>query len=417
MIPSRGLRALESVRVGFLALVAHKLRSLLATLGIVFGVAAVIAMLAVGEGAKREALAKYEAWGSENIIIRDTGTTWADRKGNRASFSSGLSRADARALADLISTAAYVVPQADSESAIVAGDEETKALVVATGPSLAEVMNLNVDHGRFLHELDLQNRSKVCILGYGVARALFPVSPAVGRRVKIGTEWFLVVGVMQSTSKIAESAGVLATRDLNRDIYIPLDTALSRRALGPPESELTQLTIRVHPGASVQATAVAAKRIVERRHYGADDYGLVVPEELIREKQKEQHMFNVVLGAIAAISLLVGGIGIMNIMLASVLERRREIGVRRALGARKGDILSQFLAEAATISLTGGIIGIGLGILLAKSIRLVAQFEATPTVLAIVVAFGVSVTTGLVFGYYPARRAAGTHPIEALRYE
>jgi putative ABC transport system permease protein len=239
----------------------------------------------------------------------------------------------------------------------------------------------------------------------------------VERRIKVGSEWFLVVGIMQNTSRIAEAAGVLATRDLNRDIYIPLDTALSRRAIEPPVSELTQLTLRVHSGASVEATAMAAKRIIERRHFGAADVGFVVPEQLIREKQKEQRMFNVVLGSIAAISLLVGGIGIMNIMLASVLERRKEIGVRRALGARRADILSQFLAEAATISLTGGVIGIGLGILLARSIRLVAQFEAVPTALAIFVAFGVSVTTGLLFGYYPARQAAGTHPIEALRYE
>ncbi len=410
-------RTVAGARVGFAGLLAHKLRSLLATLGIVFGVAAVIAMLAVGEGAKREALAKYETWGSENIIVRDTGATSDDRRGEGAFFSEGLTREDARAISELVSTSICVAPQADRTATVSAGDEEAECLVVAATPHLVEVMNLWIDRGRFIHDIDLSNKSKVCVLGADVARKLFPFSSPVGKRVKIDRDWFYVVGKTEGKSKIAESAGVLSARDLNKDVYIPLNTELSRRKARAPDCELSQITLKIVSIDALKRSALAVKRIMERRHHGASDFGLVLPEELIEEQQKEQKMFNVVLGAIAAISLLVGGIGIMNIMLASVLERRREIGIRRALGAKRSDIMTQFLAEAAMISLSGGILGVALGLLLAQSIHLFAQFHAHPTIFAVTLAFGVSVTTGLVFGYYPARRAAGTHPIEALRYE
>ncbi len=410
-------RASESLRVGLDGLGAHKLRSLLATLGVVFGVAAVIAMLAVGEGAKREALAKYEAWGSDNIIIRDVGESVEDRKGSGGTFSRGLTRADARAIAQILPSASVVVPQTDRRVTVLAQDVRTEALLVATTPDLLEVIDVPVAEGRFLHDLDDAHRGAVCVLGGGIARTLFPLRSPLGMRVKVEEDWFTVVGVMAHVPRVAESAGVLQARDLNKDLYIPLGTDLARRRIVPPASELSQITVKVAPRRALMASAVAIRRILERRHLGASDFGLVVPQELMAQQQKEQRMFNIVLGAIAAISLLVGGIGIMNIMLASVLERRREIGIRRALGARRSDILGQFIAEASTISLAGGIIGVALGMGLAGSIHLVTRFKAHPTLGAIALAFTVSVATGVVFGYYPARRASAIPPMEALRYE
>ncbi|MCU0610189.1 MAG: ABC transporter permease [Candidatus Eisenbacteria bacterium] len=417
LLDSVRARVTESLHVGVAGLGAHKLRSMLATLGVVFGVAAVIAMLAVGEGAKREALAKYEAWGSDNIIIRDLGEDSEDRRGEGAAFSRGLSRRDADAVSSVIPTAVAVVPQTDRKARVLAADEEAECLLVATTPDLLQVITTPLAHGRFLHEMDGERTSSVCVLGGGVARDLFPIRSPLGKRVKVERDWFTVVGVMRSTPRIAESAGVLQARDLNRDIYVPLDTDLARRRIVAPVAELTQITVKVAPKETLRPTAVTLRRLLERRHMGAADFGLVVPEELMAQQQKEQRMFNIVLGAIAAISLLVGGIGIMNIMLASVLERRREIGIRRALGARRADILGQFVAEASTISLAGGLLGIALGLLLAGSIHLITQFRASPTIPAVALAFTVSVSVGLIFGYYPARRAAAIPPIEALRYE
>lgn len=410
-------RVAESLRVGITGLGAHKLRSMLATLGVVFGVAAVIAMLAVGEGAKREAMAKYEAWGSDNIIIRDVGENAEDRRGESAAFSRGLTRRDAAAISSVLPTATVVVPQTDRSSKAQAGDEEAECLLVATTSVLLKVIDVPVARGRFLHDLDGAQKSSVCVLGGGIARELFPLRSPLGQKVKVDQDWFTVVGVMRQTPRVAESAGVLQSRDLNKDLYIPLESDLARRRIVAPNSELSQITVKIAPRETLRQSAVAIRRLLERRHLGADDYGLVVPEELMAQQQKEQRMYNIVLGAIAAISLLVGGIGIMNIMLASVLERRREIGIRRALGARRVDILGQFVAEASTISLAGGLIGIALGLVFVGSIHLITQFRASPTFPAVALAFTVSVGVGVVFGYYPARRAAAIPPIEALRYE
>ena len=410
-------RTTESLRVGFSGLVSHKLRSLLTMLGIVFGVSAVIAMLAVGEGAKREALAKYEAWGSSNIIIRDTATSFEDREGVGGGVSRGLRMEDYRALNEILDDAAYIAPQTDRPATVRYADETEECLVVATTPDLMNVLNIAVEEGRFLSTPDIESRNAVAVLGAELARSLFHFTSPVGMNVKVENDWYTVVGVMAGISRTAESAGVLSARDLNRDLYIPLVTELARRIPTGTDPELTQITIQTSDLVDIRKMAMSIKRIMERRHFGANDFGLVVPEELIEQQQKEQRMFNIVLGAIAGISLLVGGIGIMNIMLASVLERRREIGVRRAMGARRFDILSQFLAEATMISLTGGLVGIFFGLVLSRTIDLLAEFSAHPTAAAIVLAFGVSVTVGIVFGYYPAFRAAKTHPIEALRYE
>ena len=410
-------RGLESLRVGFGGLISHKLRSLLTMLGIVFGVSAVIAMLAVGEGAKREALAKYEAWGSSNIIIRDIASSFRDREGDEGGVSRGLRMEDFRALEEILDDAAYIVPQTDRTAMVRYGDENEQCLVVATTPELSAVLNVSVKEGRFLSHLDQSSRNAVAVLGAEIARELFHFTSPIGIPIKVDAEWFTVVGVMTGTTKTAESAGVLAARDLNRDIYISLGAELARHIPTGIDPELTQITVQTSAAIDIKKMAMCIKRIMDRRHFGADDYGLVVPEELIEQQQKEQRMFNIVLGAIAGISLLVGGIGIMNIMLASVLERRREIGVRRAMGARKFDILSQFLAEATMISLTGGLVGILFGLILSRTIDLLAEFSAQPTAVAIFLAFGVSVSVGIIFGYYPALHAAKTHPIEALRYE
>ena len=408
----------EKILFGLEGLKTHKLRSILTMLGIIFGVGAVIAMLSIGEGAKREALEKYKFLGVNNIIIRDRDLSDKELEEMRAKFSRGLSLKDANAIEKIVPTIDKVAPQAELQVEAKFEDRSTKVTLVGITLDFKSILNYETKAGQFLKAQHHDQEARVCVIGAEVANSLFRATNPLNNYIKLDDQWFLVVGVMDNKMLFTETVGELAARDLNQDIYIPLTTMLSRfdkeREL---DSELDQITVKVQESENLISSAAVIRKLLDRRHRDNNDFSIIIPFELLKQEEKERRIYNVVLGSIAAISLLVGGIGIMNIMLATVLERTREIGIRRALGARQNEILTQFLIEAVGLSLSGGIIGIILGITMSLSINSIAEFETAITPISVIVAFGVSGAVGIIFGTFPARRAANVNPIDALRYE
>lgn len=403
----------ESFQVGLEGLHTHKLRSLLTMLGIIFGVAAVISMLSIGEGAKQEALMQIAQMGINNVIIQNQPPEDVQEGSDRDNQSLGLRLSDAMALEDVNPLLSGVVPQLFLTIDTQYGSERVTATVVGTTPAFASVMNSNLQQGFFFNYLDEMETRRVCVLGANIKRELFFFRDPLGKQIKIGDDWFTVVGVLERKLVGAADAG----DDMNRQIYIPLATALQRFNREAFESELDRIIARVAEPERVREAANIIHATLQRRHSGAEDYKISIPEELLRQRQKTQKIFNIVMGCIAGISLLVGGIGIMNIMLASVMERTREIGVRRAIGATRKDIMGQFLFEATLLSFCGGLVGIILGWSMTGVITLYAGWKTIVSVFSIVLAFGVSAAVGILFGFYPARQAAMMDPIESLRYE
>ncbi len=408
----------EYLRMGLEGLTDHKLRSFLTMLGIILGVASVIAMLSIGEGAKREALEKFKILGVNNIIVRDKALSDQELEEVRAKFSPGLSLKDADAIQAIIPTVERVAPQAEIEIEAKYEDKSAKATLVGITPTVLKILNYELDLGTLLTEDHYQRGMRACLLGAEMAKSLFPTEDPLGKRVKLEDQWFQVQGVMVSRSLYTETVGELAARNLNQDIYIPLSSFLRRFTKEEQlASQIDQLTVKVHDSSQLVETGAIISRILERRHYGNKDFDIVIPYELLKQEEKERRIYNLVLGSIAAISLLVGGIGIMNIMLATVLERTREIGIRRALGAKRKDILTQFLIEAVGLSLVGGTIGVFLGIAMSGVVSTIGEFGAIVSPFHVLLAFFVSAAVGVISGTFPARRAANIDPIEALRYE
>ncbi len=408
----------DYIRMGLEGLTDHKVRSLLTMLGIILGVASVIAMLSIGEGAKREALAKFEELGVNNIVVREKALSDKELDEARAKFSAGLSLADAEAIARILPTVDRVAPQAELEVEAKFEDKSAKSMLVGATPELFEILNYNISAGGVFSAEQSDRGARVCLLGAEVARSLFPLTEPLGRQVKLDDQWFEVAGVIGTRSLYTETVGELAARNLNQDIYIPLSAFLIRfdkeKKLA---SQIDQFTVRVTDSGDLLETGAVVRRIVERRHHGIKDFDIVIPYELLKQEEKEARIFNLVLGSIAAISLLVGGIGIMNIMLATVLERTREIGIRRSLGAKRHDIQIQFLLESVGLSLVGGLIGIALGIVLSLIVGNIGDFSSVVSPYHVLLAFVVSGGVGVASGTVPARRAAAIDPIEALRYE
>ncbi len=408
----------ENIKLALQGLTDHKFRSFLTMLGIIFGVASVIAMLSIGEGAKREAIAKYQDLGVNNIIVREKKLSDEELEEVRAKFSQGLSIQDANVIKEIVPGIKNVAPQAEINTDVKYTDKSAKSTIIGVTPEFSQMMNYRLKKGDFVTNNHYNQRLKVCVLGAGVATTLFKEEDPVGKQVKIEDQWLEVIGVLDSKTLFTETVGELAARDLNTDVYVPLSIFLNRFSReNILTSEVQQITVQVDNSDHLLEASKLINEILKRHHFNNEDYNIVIPFELLKQEEKERQIYNFLLGAIAAISLIVGGIGIMNIMLATVMERTREIGIRRAIGARKADIMSQFVTEAVVISITGGIIGVLLGITLSLTVSLFTDVSTYIRLYSIVIAFAFSVIVGISFGYLPAKNAANLKPVDSIRYE
>jgi putative ABC transport system permease protein len=443
-----------SVRTAIEAVSHNKLRAGLTSLGILFGVASVIAMLAIGNGAEQEILQQMKLLGANNIVITpivEQKEGKADRRSDKKEakkFTPGLTYLDAlairRTIPDVVAASSEIV----INSVITREGHNRSGKLVGVDSSYFDVMNLQLAEGTRFSGLHYDHARPVAIIGPGVKARFFTTENPIGHDVKVGAQWLTVVGVIEDRKVSTETAKRLGIRDANMDVFVPLPTMLLRyrnrgevtqremelaaregnsaqdssqsdeqRAEQRNYHQLDKIIVRVQSSQSVSSVAEVTRRMLQRRHNDVTDFEISVPELLLKQEQRTKAIFNVVLGAIASISLIVGGIGIMNIMLASILERIKEIGVRRAMGATQRDILAQFLSEAVMISLAGGIVGIIVGVAISTGIQRFAGIETIVSFLSVAVAFGVSIAVGLVFGIVPARNAARQDVIVCLRYE
>jgi putative ABC transport system permease protein len=409
------MNVVEAMRSAASDLASHKLRSALTMLGMIFGVGAVIAMLSIGAGAERQAMEMIERMGLRNILLRDKEVDEVEEVRKK---SLGVSPRDARAILDGVPGVELVAPRLEVEAykIMAPGTTADEAKVFGVSHLQRELSHLVVERGRFLDALDERDHAQVAVIGPRVARDLFGYDDPLGRRLKINDVWFEVVGQL-AVSAGSDSFEGVRIGSTAEEIYIPVSTALRKFDRDPLSAPLDEIVVRLEPGVSPQLSASTIRLLVDRLHAGAADWELVVPEALLAQSRRTQRLFKIVMGAIAGISLLVGGIGIMNIMLATVLERTREIGVRRAVGARRADIRRQFVIEAFSISLCGGLTGVVVGVGIAQGVAAYAGWPTVVTATSILLSTTVSVTVGLVSGMYPALRAANLDPIEALRYE
>jgi putative ABC transport system permease protein len=376
----------------------------------------VIAMLSIGEGAEREALAMIERLGVRNILVRDVDMRDEDLQEVRET-SLGVSPRDAVAIADAFPEVELTCGRVEVEPYSVLADGRTvKATAHGVGSAFAELTNLELAAGRFLDARDEAEHAQVCVIGEGVRRELFGWEEAIGRTLKVNDLWLEVVGVLAGSGGASSVQGV-AVGSTDFDIYLPVSTALRKLDLPLLEAPLDEIIVRLAEGASPTEVARLIEQLVDRLHGGESDFELVVPEALLEQSRRTQRLFNIVMGAIAGISLLVGGIGIANIMLATVFERTREIGIRRAVGARRADIRTLFLMESFSISVLGGLIGVAAGVAIAKVVAFSAGWSTVVTAWSVLLAFGVSMAVGIGSGLYPALRAANLNPIDALRWE
>ena len=419
---------LRIIRYGWKNIWLYKLRSLLTVLGIVFGVASVIAMLAIGEGASYEARKMIESLGSNNIIIKSLKPP-SDAKTQQPSNLGvyGLTDRDLRKL-KTIPSVVQIIPAWEMQEDVWYYDKNISAKVVGTLPEYKDVMNLSIKTGRYFDDVELQKSEPVAIIGSTVRTSLFPVEDPIGKTIKIKSSYFRIIGIAGEKIFAGASESFMA-EDTNIAVYIPLTT--TKLFFGEYEVKKTtggagswernwvqyhRFILQISGTDKILVSASLVNDILNQTHK-KQDYQIIVPLELLRQAERTKRIFNIVLGSIAAISLIVGGIGIMNIMLAVVTERTREIGIRRAVGAKKRDIINQFLTETVILSGSGGIIGIVLGILIPRIVTKFAGMITLITPWSILLSFTISVAIGITFGLYPARKAANLDPIQALRYE
>jgi putative ABC transport system permease protein len=427
-----GSRLRRAIRLGIKSLWLHRLRSLLTVLGIVFGVCSVIAMLAIGEGASYEAQEQIKNLGSQNIILRSVKPPEEQKVSDKSSqnyvLQFGLTYADIKRVRATIPGVTVVVPARIIRDYVWNISRRTDCEIMGTVPWYPQMRNHRVARGRFFTDAEMEEKANVCVLGAEMVDKLFPLESPLSGHVRVGSDYYRVIGIMEPRSKTAKTdeAPDSAKSGAASRMFIPLETAKTRYGeilrkwrSGSFEQErvaLHEVTVKVASADEVMNVSYAIKDVMERNHK-KKDYDIVVPLELLKRAERTKQIFNIVLGSIAAISLLVGGIGIMNIMLASVTERTREIGIRRALGAKRRDIIIQFLVETVMLSGAGGLIGVALGVTIPY---LVSHFAGMVTIITFwspIVAFTISGLVGVVFGLYPAMRAANMDPVEALRHE
>lgn len=431
----------NTVKVGIKNLLLHKLRSLLTLLGVILGVGSVIAMLAVGEGSKKEALERIRNLGANNVIIRsikpnlDEDDRGSENTSQEDSYERpveihqyGLKHEDLKRLRSTLPTISRAVPVALVKAdASREGNRMPRARVLGTTPEFLEIKRLQMGRGRFVTAVDTHHAWNVTVLSAGAARLLFQFIDPIGKHILIGDDVYRVIGVLNAQNSGNNTPGAVGQKDLNEDIYIPISCV--QRRLGElqeigasgsnnfEQTELSEITLTVEDESLVSQTAEMARQLLIRSHPESSDFKIQVPLELLAQANEEKRMWNLVLGSIAGISLLVGGIGIMNIMLASVTERTREIGIRRALGATKYAISVQFLVETMLLSSAGGVLGVLVGITIPTVVSSLTELDTVISWWSVSLSFGISVGIGVVFGWYPAQRAAALDPIEALRHE
>ena len=423
-------RIWRALKLGMKSLLLHKLRSGLTVLGIVFGVAAVISMLSIAEGTSREAREQIRALGATNIIIRSVKPSdEAQATGGRPArvLNYGLKYSDFDRMVETIPTIRKILPIREIRKQIRRGALFMDGRVVGTTHEYADFNLLQVQKGRFLTASDDEKYQNYAVLASETAKRLFPFENPLNQSVKLGTDYYTVVGVTAERASSAGIGGSLAAQDFNKDVYIPLNTCKLRfgekivdnrsGSSQAEETQLTQVTVQVGEISQVVPT-VPLIEACYKPHHPKKDVEMTVPYDLLLSAERQARQFSIILGTIAAISLLVGGIGIMNIMLATVTERTREIGIRRALGAKQRDITQQFLIETVVLSGVGGLLGVLVGFTIPQLIiYFIPDQKAIVTGTSVILAFSISVAIGILFGIYPARRAAMMDPIEALRHE
>jgi putative ABC transport system permease protein len=441
-------RAYFNFQIALAAIKANKFRSLLTALGIIFGVAAVISMLAIGSGAKQEILEQIKLVGVNNIVItplneQNEEKVEDNQKKEKKKFSPGLNLLDAKSIKEILPDVISMSPEIIIETNFVADGLSRTGKLIGVEPDFFKITNFNLENGKMFNTEHLRRGAQVCIIGKAIQTKFFSKQEAIGSYLKCGSVWLQVVGILEERKISKNSIQNLGIRDYNMDVYTPLKTLLIRyknrtlvtkamlnaEAMGnedgdePEEKkeetvhQIDRLVIQMGNTEKLEASSEVISRLLQRRHYTVTDFEITVPILLLKQQQRTKDIFNLVLGAIAGISLLVGGIGIMNIMLASVLERIKEIGIRLSIGATKKDIVQQFVFESVLISLGGGLAGIILGVILSKVVSAVADIPTIISFWSIIISFGVSALTGLIFGITPAKNAAEQDPIKSLRYE
>jgi putative ABC transport system permease protein len=407
----------ESLEDARESLAARKLRAALSMLGMIFGVGAVIAMLAIGEGAEGEALALIERLGIRNVVVEAKDLEREDLLEIRKK-SPGLSPRDVAAIAEAVPGVERTVPRVEIEPYRVSGPKgRIDAAAYGVSREYFSLSSFRLREGRILDLEDERSFAQVAVVGAEVERALFGHEPGLGRAFKLDDLWLEVVGVLADEGRTSSSYRGVEVSSTAREIYLPYSTALRKTERPFLASPLDQIVVQVEAGTSPWDAATAISPLLDLLHGGAEDFRVLVPEALLEQSRRTKRLFSIVMGAIAGISLLVGGIGIMNIMLASVLERTREIGLRRAVGARRNDIKLQFLVESFAISAAGGVLGIAVGIGIAHGVALYADWRTVVTLPSVALATMVSVAVGVASGFYPATRASEIDPAEALGYE
>lgn len=441
---------LYNLDIAIEAIKLNKLRSFLTSLGIIFGVASVIAMLAIGTGAQQEILVNMQLLGTNNVIIQPV---VEQREGEieneeedfltQRRFSPGLTLEDLFSIQNQIPHVNAVSPEIIYDTQFIRAGQMRTGKLVGVSDQYFEINNFEIISGSNFTSIHFEQAMPVAIIGYGVRTRFFPGENPVGKKIKAGNVWFTVTGVLKERQLTSSQIENLGIRDYNMDIFVPGESVLLRygnRAVvtnrdvqaaqaetnSPDAAEiqpdrnyhqLNRAIVQVVDNTYSVTIAEIISRMLERRHNQVVDFEIIVPELLLQQEQRTRRIFNIVLASIASISLLVGGIGIMNIMLASVVERYREIGVRRAVGAKRQDIQLQFLTEALAISITGGFVGIALGIGFSYIVEVTAGIHSIVTIGSILISFGVATLIGVVFGYFPAKRAAEQEPVTALRHE